>query len=415
MKDNKKYNTYLITIGDELLLGQVVDTNSAWIADKLLETGYKVKRIVSIPDEEDEIINALKEAEKKASLIITTGGLGPTVDDITKRAFAKYLGVKMQFNRDFYEKVKEYVAKRGHILDDMLYNYSFFPEGTRFLTNNAGTAPGMLFEKNGTTVIALPGVPHEMKSIMKEEVLPLLHKKHKDFYIFKITILTAGEIEAAIADKLKDIVEQMPEYLSIAYLPNLGRVRIRLTATGKDKDKLKSELDRYAALIEERLGKLVFGHDDETLEAVIGKLLREKELYLGTAESCTGGNVGHKITSVPGSSNYYQGGIIAYSNDVKREILKVKKSTLDKYGAVSEQTVKEMVTGTINAIGCDVAIATTGIAGPTGSEHKPVGTIWIACGTKDNIITKKLQLGKNRLKNIETSTVLALDLLRYLL
>ena len=416
MDKNKEHIAYLITIGDELLIGQVIDTNSAWIADKLAQTGYKVKKIISIADEEQEIIDTLREAEKKAALVITTGGLGPTVDDITKRSFAKYLGVEMVFNKDFYEKVKAYVAKRGHQLDDMLYRYSFFPAGTVFLKNSTGTAPGMLFKKNNTTIISLPGVPHEMKSIMKEEVLPMLEKNQSDFYIFKTTILTAGEIEAAIANKLDDIVKEMPEYISIAYLPNLGRVRIRLTAKGKDKNLLKSKLDYYARLIEERLGSLVFGHDDETLEAVIGKLLMKKNMMLGTAESCTGGMIAHKITSVAGSSRYYKGSIIAYSNEVKNKVLNVSNETLEKYGAVSEQTVVEMVKGTLELINCDIAIATSGIAGPGGgTESKPVGTIWLACGTKDNMVTKKLQLGKNRLKNIETSTILALDILRKLL
>lgn len=416
MKKDIEKTAYLISIGDELLIGQVTDTNSAWIAQNITGLGINVKKILTVQDEEKEIINALNEAAEKADLVITTGGLGPTVDDITKKTFAKFFGVEMKFNEAFFEKTKAYVAKRGHSIDDILFNYSFFPANTTFLKNSVGSAPGMLFKKGKSTIISLPGVPPEMKSIFNEEIAPILEKDQKGFYIVKKTILTAGEIEAALADRLKNIVNSLPSNMSFAYLPNLGRVRLRITAKGSDKKSLEDQVNHIIDLIKVEIGQLIFGYDEDTLEEKIGRMLIDKKMTMGTAESCTGGLIAHKITSNSGSSSYFKGSIIAYSNEVKENILNVNSSTLEKYGAVSKQTVIEMVLGTLDTINCDIAIAVSGIAGPTGgTEKKPVGTIWIACGTKEKIKTKKLQLGTNRLKNIETSTVLALDLLRKML
>ncbi|HHH52133.1 MAG TPA: competence/damage-inducible protein A [Bacteroidetes bacterium] len=413
MKNTLEKNAYLITIGDELLIGQVTDTNSKWIAEQLTGLGIKVKRIISVQDEEQEIIDALDEATDKADIIITTGGLGPTVDDITKKTFAKFLHKKMIFNQNFFDKVKEYVKKRGHKIDDMLFNYSHFPEGTIFLKNSVGSAPGMLFNYKGKKIFALPGVPPEMKSIFTEEIEPILKKDNNGFYIIKKTVLTSGEIEAALAEKLKDIVNDLPQHISFAYLPNLGRVRLRITAKGEDKEILEKEVESVIEKIKNRIGEYIFGYDDDTLEHALGVILKNKGLTLATAESCTGGMIAHKITSVPGSSEYFKGSIVAYSNEIKEKILNVQHLTLQNHGAVSEETVIEMVKGAIKVIETDLAIASSGIAGPSGgTPTKPVGTIWIAAGNKDKIVTKKLQLGNNRIKNIETSTVFAMDLLR---
>ncbi len=409
----KEKTAYLISIGDELLIGQVKDTNSSWIAENLTGLGVSVKKIMAVQDEENEIIKALDEASSNADFVFTTGGLGPTLDDITKKTFAKFLDVEMEFNEEFYDKVKTYVKMRGGEIKDMLYDYSFFPKNTVFLKNSVGSAPGMLFKKNGATIISMPGVPPEMKSIFTNEVIPLLQKDNKDFYIVKKTILTSGELEAVIADKLKDITDSMPENLSFAYLPNLGRVRLRLSAKGKDNEALEVLVKEYSDKIHSRIGDLIFGYDNDTIEQVVGNMLLERNLQLATAESCTGGNIAHFITSVSGSSSYFKGSVVAYANETKENVLNVNPKTLSEFGAVSEQTAKEMVAGALKAINTDIAVATTGIAGPTGgTPEKPVGTIWLAVGTKDNVKTLKLQLGKNRLKNIETSTVLALNLLR---
>lgn len=409
----KEMTAYLISIGDELLIGQVKDTNSSWIAEQLTGLGVSVKKIMAVKDDEDEIIMALNEGISKADIILTTGGLGPTVDDITKRTFAKFLNVEMKFNEDFYKKVKAYVEMRGGNITEMLHNYSYFPEGTIFLKNNVGSAPGMLFYKNNKTIISMPGVPPEMKSIFNDGIVPLINSKIKDIHIVKTTILTAGELEAVIADELEDIVNSMPKNMSIAYLPNLARVRIRLTAKGGDKIELEELIKEYSDKIHAKLGDLIFGYDNETIEEVIGEILLQNKMILGTAESCTGGMIAHKVTSVPGSSSYYNGTIVAYANEIKENVLNVDKNTLINHGAVSEETVIEMVKGTLNVLNCDIALATTGIAGPTGgTEEKPVGTIWLGCGTNEKIETIKLQLGKNRTKNIETSTILALNMLR---
>ncbi len=407
---------YIISIGDELLIGQVVDSNSAYIADKLTEIGVEVRKVIKIKDEEKEIIDALEYGTDNADIVITTGGLGPTVDDITKKSFAKFLNVPMEFNQEFHDKVKEYVTMRGGNMDELLFGYSHFPKGTKFLANNVGSAPGMVFYKNDTTIISMPGVPSEMKDIFENEALTLLKQSLGSFYISKKTILTSGELEAVIAQKLIAIVENLPENMSIAYLPNHGRVRVRLMAKGKDKNALDNQVQEYTDKIEEVIGDLVFGYDDELLENAVGKLLKSQHLTLGTAESCTGGNIAAKITSISGSSQYYVGTIVAYSNDIKKKVLNVKEETLNDFGAVSENTVIEMVEGTLKALDCDYAIATSGIAGPTGgTQEKPVGTVWLACGNRDKIVAKKLQLGNNRQKNIEISSVLALDMLRRML
>jgi len=409
----KETSAYLISIGDELLIGQVKDTNSSWIAEQLTGFGITVKKIMAVQDDETEIIDSLNEAVSRADLVFVTGGLGPTVDDITKKTFAKFLNVDMVFNEEFYNKVKAYVKMRGGNPGKMLHDYSYFPKTTIFLKNREGAAPGMLFNVDNSSIISMPGVPHEMKSIFTEEVIPLILDKFAKTNIVKKTILTAGEIEAVIADKLKDIVDSMPSNMSFAYLPNLGRVRLRLTAKGDNKQELEQLVEEYSGKIHQRLGDMIFGYDKDTLESVVGKLLSQNKLFLSTAESCTGGMIAHRITSVSGSSSYYKGSVVAYSNEIKEKILGVNHITLEQYGAVSEQTAKEMISGVLEATNCDIAIASTGIAGPTGgTKDKPVGTIWLAVGTKGKIETLKLQLGKNRLKNIETSTILALNLLR---
>lgn len=413
MKNALQKSAYLITIGDELLIGQVIDTNSAWIADQLTVLNIFVKKILSIQDNEKEIIEALEEACKKSDIVIVSGGLGPTIDDITKRTIAKFLGVEMQFNPEFYQDVKTYVEKRGAKLDDLMYNYSFFPKGIKYLNNSVGTAPGMEFRFKDSVIFSMPGVPAEMKAIFIEEILPGLKSMDTESFIIKKTILTAGEMEAVLADRLKLIVSEMPENMSIAYLPNLGRVRIRITAKGENKKEAQALNDIFVDKIKLELGDIIYGYDDDVFEEIIGKLLKKNGLILGTAESCTGGMIANKIISVSGSSEYFNGSIVAYANKIKMGLLGVSPYALKSHGAVSEETVTQMVKGALEALKCDVAIASSGIAGPTGGTlEKPVGTIWIACGNKRKVLAQKLQLGENRMKNIETSTILALNLMR---
>lgn len=407
---------YLIAIGDELLIGQTTDTNSYWIAEQLTSLSFDVKKITAVHDSEEAIIEALSDAVSSADLVIVTGGLGPTIDDITKSTFARFLGVGMEFNPAFFEKVKAYVEKRGAKLDDLMYNYSFFPAGTRFLTNNAGTAPGMAFRVGETSIYSVPGVPHEMKSIFMNEILPELNEMVSGVVMVKKTIMTAGEMEASIADRLKNIVSELPEEVSIAYLPNPGKVKIRISSKSTSRKKAIAQLNFVIDKIEMELGDAVYGYDSELLEEITGNILREKKLSLGTAESCTGGMIAARISSVPGSSDYFMGGITAYSNRIKMNLLEVKEETLIEHGAVSEKTVTEMLEGALKTLKCDVAISSSGIAGPGGgSAEKPVGTIWLAVGDSENIVTNKLQLGNDRFRNIETSTVFAINMLRMFL
>jgi nicotinamide-nucleotide amidase len=413
MRNTNLPTAYIITIGDELLIGQVINTNSAWLADQLTNIGIKVVKMLTVQDEESAIIDALTEALTNSRFVFISGGLGPTIDDITKRTIAKFMGTDMEFNPGFFDKVKAYVEKRGVKLDEMMYNYSFFPVGIKYLTNDVGTAPGMQFSKNDTHFFSMPGVPAEMKSIFTNEILPDLKSVIGDSNIVKKTLLTAGEMEASLADRLKNIVEEMPDNVSIAYLPNLGKVRIRITSFGNSHEEALKLNQLFVEKIQVELGDIIFGFDDDVFEEITGAMLKENGLMLGTAESCTGGMVAHKVTSVAGSSEYFKGSVVAYSNQVKMDLLDVSPKTLNDYGAVSEQTITEMTKGVLLKLNCDIAIATSGIAGPTGgTNEKPIGTVWIACGNKTNICTQKLQLGENRAKNIETSTILALNMLR---
>ena len=413
MKKEQIPSAYIITIGDELLIGQVINSNSSWMADQLTNIGIKVVKMLTVQDEESAIIDSLNEASVNSRYVFISGGLGPTIDDITKRTIAKFMGAEMEFNPGFYEKVKAYVEKRGAKLDDMMYNYSFFPVGINYLKNEVGTAPGMLFTVNDTKLFSMPGVPAEMKSIFTNEILPELRSEVGDSNIVKKTILTAGEMEASLADRLKNIVGKMPDNVSIAYLPNLGKVRIRITTFGSNRKEALQLNQLFVDKISDELGDIIFGFEDDILEEVTGEMLKKSGLTLGTAESCTGGMIAHKVTSIPGSSEYFKGSVVAYSNQIKIDLLGVNPGTLENHGAVSEQTVIEMVKGALSILKCDIAVATSGIAGPTGgSAEKPVGTIWIACGNNRRILRQKLQLGENRIKNIETSTTLVLNLMR---
>jgi nicotinamide-nucleotide amidase len=406
-------SAYIITIGDELLIGQVINTNSSWMADQLTNIGVKVIKMLTVQDDEKAIINAFNEAKNECKYIFISGGLGPTIDDITKRTIAKFMGADMEFNPEFYANVKDYLEKRGAKLDDMMYNYSFFPVGIKYLRNVVGTAPGMQFSKSDSHFFSMPGVPAEMKSIFTDEILPILKSEVGEIKIVKKTLLTAGEMEAALADRLKSIVAEMPENVSIAYLPNLGKVRIRITASGTSFADAIQLNEKFVNKIKNELGDIIYGYNEDVFEEEIGKLLKYKDLMLGTAESCTGGLIASKITSVSGSSEYFKGSMVAYANEVKINSLEINPKTLTEHGAVSEQTVTEMVVGAIKKLDVDIAIATSGIAGPTGgTSEKPVGTIWIACGNKNDIWTQKLQLGENRAKNIETTANIALNMCR---
>jgi len=404
---------HLITIGDEILIGQVVDTNSAWMARQLNLIGARIHGITSIPDEQHDIHTALNRALQEVDAVLITGGLGPTKDDVTKKALADFVGKELVFHEPTYQRILRFFEKLGKSATEAHRLQSYMPEGAELLHNKMGTAPGMWFEYKGKVIVSMPGVPYEMKYLMEKEVIPRL----KDFFpslpVAHRTILTAGEGESRIAERVSNIEEHLPAHIKLAYLPNLGQVRLRLSGSHNDKEQLHKELDHYASLIKAALPELVFGEESDHLQAAVGRLLKERGLTISTAESCTGGYLAHLITTVPGSSAYFMGSIIAYDNRIKQQLLQVKLETLQEYGAVSEQTVIEMVKGAVQRLGTDIAVAVSGIAGPGGgTPEKPVGTIWMAVGNADSVNTRLLYAGKNRQKNIEYTASHALNFIR---
>ncbi len=402
----------IITIGTEILIGQIVDTNSAYLGEKLGEAGVEIVSRFSVSDNKVDMLNAFKRAQADAELIIITGGLGPTKDDITKEVLAEYFGREMYFDKQQFEILKDFFRRIDRPITRAHKQQAHFPVDTIFLENKMGTAPGMLFNFEDTLFISMPGVPYEMKHIVEKHVLPLVISK-RDTHLFHHTIQTAGCGESVLAEMIEDIEDNLPSHIALAYLPSLGKVRIRISGIGKDKQEIEHEVNELSSKIEKRVLKYVFGKNNDTLESKLGEILIEKSKTIACAESCTGGNISRLITSTPGSSAYFEGTIISYSNRLKQEILGVKEESLKSYGAVSEQVVKEMISGVIEKLNTDFAIAVSGIAGPTGgTPTKPVGTIYVGVGNRNKSYVKRLQLTKNREKNIEYTSYAALNLMR---
>ena len=412
----KQVTASIITIGDELLIGQTIDTNSAFIAQELNKIGVWVRRRVAVGDMYDDIWQALDEESKKADIIIITGGLGPTADDITKPLLCKYFGGQLVVNENVLAHVKylfEIVFRRPPPILDRNLKQAEVPDVCTVLHNTRGTAPGMLFKKEGKVFISLPGVPHEMKGLIIAEVVPYLLSAYKMPAIVHQTAFTFGQGESMLAELLKDFEPSLPSHIKLAYLPNYGMVKLRLTSQGDNKEEVEKELDPYFEKLQELVKEFLFSNKDEGLEVVIGQLLKEKGKTMATAESCTGGYIAHLITSIAGSSTYYKGSVVSYANEVKENVLGVKHDTLINDGAVSEETVKQMANGAIKELNVDFALATSGIMGPDGgSEEKSVGTVWIAAGNKEKVETLKLNLRFDRQRNIQMTAGYALNLLR---
>lgn len=446
-------NASIITIGDELLIGQTIDTNSAFIAQELNKIGVWVRRRVAVGDVWDDIWQALDEEGKHSQIIIITGGLGPTADDITKPLLCKYFGGNMIVDEKVLTHVKylfEKVYRRpGPILERNL-KQAEVPDVCTVLHNARGSAPGMWFgpptprrgdsantqsqliedsdikddyklsesseippSGGGGAFISLPGVPHEMKGLMTDEVIPRLLKQFTMPAIVHRTAFTAGQGESVIAELLLDFEASLPSPIKLAYLPNYGMVKLRLTATGIIKEDVEKELTPYFETLQALVKEWLVTNEDEGLEIVIGKILKAKGKTMGTAESCTGGYIASLITSIAGSSAYYKGSIVSYANEIKEKILGVKHETLTSAGAVSRETVTEMVKGAIEELDVDYALAVSGIMGPTGgSEEKPAGTVWIAAGNKEKTETLKLNLRFDRQRNIAMTAANALNFLR---
>jgi len=402
----------IITIGDEILIGQIVDTNSAWIATTLNDHGIRVKQITSVSDSKKHILEALEAASQRADLIIITGGLGPTKDDITKKTLADYFGVGFRRDEGALENVKRIFAKSNRPLLAINEQQADVPENAIVLQNQNGTAPGMWFEMGKHVYVSLPGVPFEMKYLIEEEVLPRV-KVHFDLSaIVHHTILTAGLGESFLAEAIADIEDSLPPHIRLAYLPKLGQVRLRLSAYGLDGAALATEINEYVQKITARIPEYVIVSEDIPLEMAALNLLKEKSLTLTVAESCTGGFLSHLFTQHSGASSVFLGGAVTYSNELKEKLLNVQQATLQTFGAVSEETVIEMANGASQNFNSDYAIAISGVAGPGGgTEAKPVGTVWVAVSGKTKTISRKYSFSGRRTQNIERAAINSIVLL----
>ncbi|MCL4482671.1 MAG: competence/damage-inducible protein A [Bacteroidetes bacterium] len=408
-------NLDIITIGDEILIGQIVDTNSAWMAQKLNEDGINVREIISISDDPDHISETFTESAKKVKLVLVTGGLGPTKDDKTKETIFTYFDTKLVANPEVLQNIEELLNKRGIALNSLNRDQALVPEKCRVFQNKLGTAPGLLLEKNGCSFIFMPGVPYEMKYLMEFEVLPYLRSNFQTSTIFHRTVLTQGIPESMLAEKIEAWEDALPEYIKLAYLPSPQGVRLRLSARGREQTMMEKEVENRIALLQELIPANIYGFDEESPGGSIGKMLTEKGWTVSTAESCTGGAIARLFTENPGSSAYFKGSVVAYSNEIKTKILGVTEDTLIKYGAVSREVVEAMALSACQLMNTDFAIATSGIAGPSGgTTEKPVGTVWIAVARGEQVTSQLYNFGNDRERNIARTGQTALFMLRKL-
>jgi nicotinamide-nucleotide amidase len=407
----------VLTIGDELLIGQTINTNAAWIGRELALVNIRVTKSLTISDDKSEIIAAIDLLLKDSNIIIITGGLGPTKDDITKYTLAEYFSMKLKRNKEVLEKIEGFFKIRGREMLEVNRQQADLPENCRVIENKSGTASGMWFEKDGKIIISMPGVPYEMKAMMSEIVIPDLVKIFKPVAVYHRTILTQGIGESFLADILKDWENDLrSKGHSLAYLPSPGIVKLRVSSGGKDVNELKLIVDDYCEKLYEIIPEWIYGEGDDQMEALVGKLLTNKKMTLSTAESCTGGYISHLITSVSGSSTYYMGSVVSYSNEIKTNQLKVNEKLFTTVGAVSKEVVEQMALGVKEKLKTDYSIAVSGVAGPDGgSEEKPVGTVWIAIGTPTGVVSKKYLFENNRERNIRRSALTSLNMLRKIL
>ncbi|HWB91337.1 MAG TPA: CinA family nicotinamide mononucleotide deamidase-related protein [Puia sp.] len=404
----------IITIGDELLIGQVIDTNSAWMAQELNKNGIWVGHRIAVGDVREDIWQALDEELRRSAIVLITGGLGPTADDITKPLLRDYFGGRMVVDEKALANVRwifERVLNRPMI--DRNLQQAEVPDSCTVIQNKRGTAPGMWFEKEGRIIVSMPGVPHEMKGMMADDVLPALRQRFQLPFIAHRTLLTAGIGESFLAEHIRTFEEALPSSIKLAYLPGYGMVRLRLTIRGEDSAALDAEIQRQFDTLRGLVAEWMVTDEDITIQEAIGRLLLEKGKTMSTAESCTGGYIAHLITSIAGSSRYYKGSVVSYDNAVKKNTLHVASETLERDGAVSEATVRQMVAGALSLLDTDFAIATSGIMGPDGgTPEKPVGTVWVAVGNRQNVVTRKFSFRFDRQRNIELTATNALNLLK---
>lgn len=413
MSPKREIKAEIIAIGDELLYGQIIDTNSHWISQELDLIGVRVIRRTTVGDNKTDILSAFHQAEQRADIILITGGLGPTNDDLTKSLLAEYFDCDIELVPEALEAVRTFFEKRGRELTLTNQMQAHLPTKCQYVPNEVGTAPGMWFEENGCVWMSMPGVPHEMKKLMTDFVLPKVKSLYELPIIFHRVVRTVGIGESWLADLIKNWEESLPSHIRLAYLPSLGQVRMRLTAFGDDLESLRNEVDLQIEAIKPLIDKYIYGYDQESLEEAIGRLLIQENKKIALAESCSGGYISHLITSIPGSSAYFQGALVPYHNTFKSRILDVKEKVLEEFGAVSQQTIIEMAENIRTLFNADFGLASSGIAGPGGGwADKPVGTVWIACAFEGKTITKKLQLTQDRILNIQLTGVAVLNLLR---
>ena len=403
----------IITIGDELLIGQVADTNSSFIARELNKMGVSVYQITSVSDNRRHILTALEEGARRTQMVITTGGLGPTKDDITKTVFAEYTDDQLAFHGETLRNIENMMAARGIAMNPLNIKQAEVPSRCTVIPNSCGTAPGMWFEKDGIIYVAMPGVPFEMKTMMQDEVLPRLQQQFCSDMILHRTLLVTGFPESALALHIEDWENNLPQNIHLAYLPGSGIIRLRLSSSGADRQYLEAQTEKEIEKLKVILGDHVVSENDETIEEIVVRMLTEKKQTLAVAESCTGGNIARLLTSVSGSSACFKGAVIAYANEIKTAILQVNSHDLQQYGAVSEQVVTQMAANVRKLMGADYGIATSGIAGPTGgTPEKPVGMVWTAIASASQNVAKLMQYGNNRESNIQRASTAALNLLR---
>lgn len=403
----------LLSIGDELLIGQTVNTNVSWMGKELNLIGVDVHHMITLADDEADILKQIGIAINESEIVLITGGLGPTSDDITRDTLCKYYNSSLIFDEKVLANIEQIFSLRKRMITPETVDLANVPQKAITIYNNQGTAPGTIFFENGKMLASMPGVPYEMKAMMHETVLPFMIKNFELPTILHSHILTAGIGETQISEHLRTFEAELPEMLKLAYLPSLGKVKLRLTAKGNDKIALEEILKAETEKIKGLIPQYIYGVGNDVFEQKLGEMLMDKNLSIGFAESCTGGLLSHSITQIAGSSSYFKGAIIAYSNEVKENILGVKKETLQNFGAVSEETVAEMLTGCLAVLKCDIAIAVSGIAGPSGgSPEKPVGTIVIGIASKEKQMIKKMSFTNDRVKNIHISSVVALEMLR---
>lgn len=410
-------NVEILTIGDELLIGQVVDTNAAWMGQQLEAEGFHVIWHTTVGDVEGDLLNAFDAALERASIVLLTGGIGPTKDDITKKTLCRYFDSGLYFSDEVYRNIEQIYCRTHRTMNELTRNQAMVPEKCTVIQNRAGTAPCTWFERAGKVLVSMPGVPSEMKWLMTHEILPRLKKNFlQDVFIKHQSCWVSGFPESVLAIRLASFEEELPSFVKLAYLPQPGIIRLRLSAYASSEEAAIAAIERQQEKLHAILGSHILVEEDKPIEERIGDILKEKHLLMGTAESCTGGYIASMITSVAGSSDYFAGGVVSYSNEVKHRVLGVSEKDLVEYGAVSRPVVEQMALGAVRTLGCDCAVATSGIAGPGGgTPEKPVGTVWIAAALKDKVISQLYRFGTIREQNIQRSTNMALLMLVELL